>query len=555
VIVLRPNQIAAADAVEDAFRAGINRPLVDSCVGSGKSIGMAEVSRRAWERGERSIIAAHTRELVEQNAEACRLLGLEVGINAEALKERCWRAPVISASIQSIYKNAASFGVIALLQVDECDLIPHSEMGMYRSLRRGLGMPRQAGWSGTVFRLNGGSLVEGEEAPFDKVVYRYSIIDGIRDELLVPAFSAPADDKMDASKLRTREGDYTGESQDIQMIAAMDNHIAQMLHHGRSRKAWLVFEASTKAAKAMAERMNQWGIPTGLVLGTTPAAERAASIAAYRAGRLRALVNVNALTVGFDVQETDMVVMRRRTKSLRLYIQMIGRGLRTIGGHILRSIAAGKADLLVLDFAGNIDAHGPLDFIRPKETSISLVSCEECGKRNQPAAMRCWSCDAVMTKLCPKCLGGPENIGIPKGTLICTIVLEDGTTCAHDMRAGPREEGKPTKLLDTPSGAALISSYRPGPAREGGWMPIRKVWSKEGVMSALTEAGEALEIPAALSMLAADARWVRSDGALLVPNGANRTSVRMYGPGGGMLVVPMPMVQQQQSKLDVDSSQ
>jgi hypothetical protein len=44
------------------------RPLVDSCVGSGKSLTMAELARRAWLRGERSIICAHTRELVEQNA-------------------------------------------------------------------------------------------------------------------------------------------------------------------------------------------------------------------------------------------------------------------------------------------------------------------------------------------------------------------------------------------------------------------------------------------------------------------------------------------------------
>jgi hypothetical protein len=28
------------------------------------------------------------------------------------------------------------------------------------------------------------------------------------------------------------------------MLALMDNHIAQMIHHGADRRAWLVFEAS-----------------------------------------------------------------------------------------------------------------------------------------------------------------------------------------------------------------------------------------------------------------------------------------------------------------------
>lgn len=272
MITFRQNQTDAADAVENAWRAGVARPLVDSCVGSGKSLKMALLAKRAWERGERSLILAHTRELVEQNAGACRALGLQCGVNAAALGERTWRAPVISAAIQSVYKNSQAFGPVANVFTDECHLIPHSESGMYRELHRGFPHARQAGFSGTVFRLQGGSLVEGEGAPFDKVVYTYSIIDGIRDGYLVPAFSAPADDKIDTTRLKKRQGEYDTASQDAQMLALMDNHIAQMKHYGADRRAWLVFEASAKAAQAMTERLKQWGVPAGLVLGTTPRA-------------------------------------------------------------------------------------------------------------------------------------------------------------------------------------------------------------------------------------------------------------------------------------------
>lgn len=535
-ITLRPNQIEAADAVEEAFRQGIRRPLVDSCVGSGKSLTMAELARRCVDRGGRAIIAAHTRELVEQNAAACRALGLKTGINAAALGERTWRAPVISAAIQSIHNFGQSFGPIDMLIPDECHLLPHSEAGMYRKLHRALGEPLMPGFSGTTFRLMGGSLVEGEGAPFDKVVYRYSILDGIRDGYLVPAFSVSADDKIDATKLKTKQGEFTGDSQDAQMLALMDNHVAQMIHHGAKRRSWLVFEASTKAAKAMTERLVQWGVPTGLVLGETPAAERAATIAAYRAGRLRCLVNVAALTTGFDVQEVDMLVMRRRTKSLGLYIQMTGRLLRTIGGHIDKSTLAGKADGIVLDFAGNIDQHGPLDFIRPKDTVARLVSCEACGKRNGAAARSCWSCDEPMTKLCPACL-----VDVVKGTLDCPH-------CEHDFRLvaeGETLERKPAALLDTPSGAALIAAFKPRSALDGGWVPIRKAFSDGQV---LTESGELHALPALLQQHAADTRWIRSEGgeviAILVPNGANRTSVKQYGQDGKMMVVPMPQVKQ-----------
>ena len=75
MIELRPHQQAAADAVEDSFRAGVTRPLVDMCVAAGKSFTYAELARREIERGGRVIVGAHTRELVEQNANACRALG------------------------------------------------------------------------------------------------------------------------------------------------------------------------------------------------------------------------------------------------------------------------------------------------------------------------------------------------------------------------------------------------------------------------------------------------------------------------------------------------
>lgn len=535
-IILRPQQIAAADAVEDAFRSGVSRPLVDACVAFGKSLTMAEVARREILRGGRVIIGAHTRELVSQNAAACKMLGVPVGINAAALNERTWRAPVISAAIQSVYRHAASFGPISMLIVDEAHLIPHEENGMYRELHRALGYPRMPGFSGTVFRLQGGSLVEGEGAPFERVVYRYTIADGIRDGYLCPAFSLGADDKMDLARLKTKAGEYTTASQDAQMIAAMDNHIAQMVHHGKDRRAWLVFEASDKAATAMAARMNEWGVPTGLVLGRTKPAERADAIERFRRGALRALVNIQALTTGFDVPNVDLLVMRRATKSLGLYIQICGRLLRTIGGNIQASTAAGKSDGAVLDFAGNIDAHGPLDFIRPRETKARMAACDECGTRNAAAAARCWKCDAVMLKNCPACL-----VGIPKGELTCRH-------CGHDMRREETER-KPPKLFEVPSGAALISSWKVGSEREGGWLPVRRAWKDTNDVTWIDVISDnnfpPVPVYGVLAERASEARWMRCNEpsltALLVPNGASRTSARQVSADGSEIIVPMPV--------------
>lgn len=535
MITFRPHQIKAVDAVEAAFRAGINRPLIDSCVGSGKSFMYAELARREIDRGGRVIIGAHTEELVQQNAEACRKIGLPVGINSAGLGERVWRAPVISASIQSVFRHAQSFGPITLLVIDECHRIPHAESGMYRELHRNLSNPRLVGGSGTVYRMQGGSLVEGEDAPFDQVVFRYSIVDGINDGYLVPAFSLGATDKVDPTKLRIRNGEYTGESSDAQMIAACDNHIAQMVAHGwEDRKAWLVFEASTKSAIAMTGRMRQWGIPTGIVLGKTPPGEAAREdqIKAFKAGRLRAMVNVGTLTTGFDDERIDLLVMRRRTQSRGLYEQMAGRGLRCIGGNIDASIVAGKPECSVLDFADNIGLHGPLDFIRIKETKQTLTACEECGKRNRSGAMTCWSCGAKMSKNCPMCLEA-----IPRAVLDCPH-------CAFDMRKGPTlESSQGQKLSDTPSGAALISSLKGAlKARAGGWVPIRKAWTG-GIIDDAN--GQRWTLPAGLAPHAVEARWLRAGlgeevEALLLPNGSSRVSAMQVTAAGMSMIVPLP---------------
>jgi len=530
MITLRPHQIAAADAVEAAYAAGCQRPLVDACVGSGKSLIMAEIARRAYQRGERTIICAHTRELVEQNANACRSLGLACSINAAALNERTWRAPVISVAIQSVYGFAGRFGPVQNLYQDECHLTPPSDDGMYREFRRGFPQARNPGFTGTIFRLQGGSLVDGENPQFERVVFSYGIVDGIRDGYLVPAFSAAAEDQMNPILLRKSKGEYDTASQDAQMLRLMDSHITQMIHHGADRRAWLIFEASRKAAQAMTERLNQWGVSAGCVLGNTAAGERARLIADFKAGRLRAIVNVAALTTGFDAPNVDLLVMRRRTMSLGLYVQMTGRALRTIGGNIDSSIAAGKANCLVLDFAGNIDQHGPLDFIRPKESKVKLIKCGSCNALNSSGARQCWNCGSPLMKLCPACL-----VEIQKGTLDCPH-------CGYDMRTGEGEE-QSHKLWEMPSGSALIAAFKPLGAR-GDWIPIRKAFDRDGTAILVDINGDQWVLPAELATHAVDSRWVRGSGgrvdSLLKPNGLSRSSALQVSLDGSVLPVPMP---------------
>jgi DNA repair protein RadD len=94
------------------------------------------------------------------------------------------------------------------------------------------------------------------------------------------------------------------------------------------------------------------GITAELLLGETHKDERRAALDRFRTGMSRALVNCEVATTGFDIPDIDCIAMLRPTQSKGLCVQMLGRGTRQ---------ASGKLDCLVLDFAGNIERHTPLD--------------------------------------------------------------------------------------------------------------------------------------------------------------------------------------------------
>jgi len=107
------------------------------------------------------------------------------------------------------------------------------------------------------------------------------------------------------------------------------------------------------------------------VFGETLTYVRDAITSDFKAGRIRFLVNVNVLAVGFDAPNIDCVVMLCPTASPVRYLQQVGRGFRT---------CEGKADCLVLDFAGNVLRHGPVDAIQLREpgTRGGDAPCKQC---------------------------------------------------------------------------------------------------------------------------------------------------------------------------------
>jgi len=402
---LRPYQRAAIDAVYQFWDEGGGNALIELGTGLGKSLVIATICKEliAQYPSLRIGVLAHVKELLQQNCqEMIRAWpGAAVGIYSAGIGRCDTRAKILFCGIQSVHGKAMQLGGFDLLIVDEAHMIPRSSSTMYGKFiadcRALVPDMRVLGCTATSYRLDSGRLDGGEGALFDKIVYRYGIGEGVRDGFLSPLISKATLTEINVGKVAVRGGEFV--PLELQ-AAAMDETCvkvacAELVRLGADRRAWLIFATGVSHAWEVAKEIRSYAVGgVEVVSGETPSGERDRIIAAYRAGQIRCLVNVNVLTTGFNVPHVDLIGWMRPTLSTGLYVQGTGRGTRK---------ADGKADCLVLDWAGNIRRHGPIDDIQ-----IADRSKRDSGrvKVDSVRAKECPSCNSLVglsTLVCPHC--------------------------------------------------------------------------------------------------------------------------------------------------------
>lgn len=363
---LRPYQTESVSAIWRAWVQAITA-LVVLPTGTGKSLVIAALVRELLTRypGIKILVLAHVKELVRQNAEEFAALCPDIlcGIYSAGLKRRDMFAPVTFAGIQSFAAKIDAFTPFNAILIDEAHLIPPSADTRYgfvlQRARELNGRVKIAGLTATPFRLDQGHLCEGENAIFSEVTYEYGIAQAIADEYLSKPVSRRGIREFDTSSVRVQGGEF--KQSDLERVAAdrdlVEAAVAEIMDLGAARRCWLIFAVSIDHAESVAQAFRDKGIPTAAIHSQLSDDERDATLRAFKAGELRAVTNVQVMTTGSNIPQIDLLAMLRPTLSTSLYIQMIGRGLR---------LSPGKADCLVLDYAGNVRRHGPLDQVEPK---------------------------------------------------------------------------------------------------------------------------------------------------------------------------------------------
>jgi len=399
MLTLRPYQQAAIASIYGYFQNNKGNPLVIIPTAGGKSLVMAafiEGVLKAWP-DQRILIVTHMRELIAQNHAEMIALWPEApaGIYSAGLGKREAQARVLFAGIQSIHRRAREIGHTDLVLIDEAHLIPGKSSTMYRRFLDALSAINPAlkviGLTATPFRTDSGMLHEGKSALFTDIAFEAPVRELIDQGYLSPLVSKQPATQLDVSKVGTRAGDFI--ARDLAVAVDQDaitrSAVAEIMNYGKDRKSWLAFCSGVDHARHVAEEFRRRGITCRTIFGDTPKDERDAIIAAFKRGEIRALASMGVLTTGFNAPGVDLIALLRPTKSAGLYVQMVGRGTR---------LAPGKDNCLILDFAGNVRRHGPIDLVRPKRPG-------EAGGGDAPTKVcpMCESIIALSSTECPDC--------------------------------------------------------------------------------------------------------------------------------------------------------
>jgi len=211
--------------------------------------------------------------------------------------------------------------------------------------------------SGWIFRQSPDGRINGEDTArdpyFTKCVYKIDARALIEMGFLTPPIiGAIGATGYDTSGLALNSrGQFDAEAVD----RAYHGHgrktaaiVADVVAQSRDRQGVMFFAATVQHAQEVMA-----SLPpdlSALVTGETPKAERDRILKRFKARQIKYLVNVSVLTTGFDAPHVDVIAILRKTESVGLLQQIIGRGLR---------IDEGKRDVLILDYTSNLDDHCP----------------------------------------------------------------------------------------------------------------------------------------------------------------------------------------------------
>jgi superfamily II DNA or RNA helicase len=335
---LRDYQADLLDRLQDLWATGTRRVLLQLATGGGKTICLATVIDRALATGQTCLVVVHREELLTQTiAKIEAITGQAAGI-IKAGHRPNHDSPVQVASVQTLVNRLDQYPSFDVLILDECH---HSNSATWAKVTQYFSNSLLLGVSATPVRMDG----SGFRDVFDVLISGVSMAELIdQGHLSRFKYYAPANG-LNLDGLRTRAGDFTRES--IEAANSAIEVAADSLKAYEDYlwgKQTLIFAVSVAHSREIASSFSAQGIPSAHLDGRDDPQLRASTMEAFRTGAIRVLCNCALFTEGLDVPGIDAVILARPTKSLGLWLQMVGRALRP---------SPGKDHAIIIDLGEN----------------------------------------------------------------------------------------------------------------------------------------------------------------------------------------------------------
>ena len=396
MIQLRDYQSDIVTAVRQSYRAGNNAPLVVLPTGGGKTALFSYVANATAGNGKTVWLIAHRAELVKQISMMLARFGCMHNIVApnpiiRQIKISQWeesklvyvdpRASVHVCSAQTLVKRADKMPSPDLIIVDESH---HMTIGStWGNIVQAQPQAKLLAVTATPCRLDGKGLGSNHGGFADDIIIGPSMSQLIDAGYLSDYRVYAPPNNIDLSCIKKRAGDFAIDqvTKEIDKPAITGDAVEHYLKICNGKRA-IVFCCTVDHANHVAGDFEAAGIPSASIDGSMDAAARDKVLRDFAAGTILVLTSCAIVSEGFDLPAIEAAILLRPTASLSLYLQQVGRALRTYDG---------KEYAVILDHVGNVARHGFPD----DDREWSLEGAQKKPRNSEG--------NAVNVRTCPMC--------------------------------------------------------------------------------------------------------------------------------------------------------
>lgn len=377
---LRPHQQLALDGLKSSLLAGHSRPLLQAPTGFGKTVVAAHIVAGARRKAKRVCFCVPSIGLVDQTFDRFRENGLDASEMGIIQASHPWRrphAPIQIATAQTLSRRDRP--ETDLVVIDEA----HIRFGVYEQW-----MTDPACSGLTFVGLTATPWARGLGLLFDDLIKPTTLAELI-DAGYLSKFRVFAPSHPDLDGVKTVAGDYhEGQLSERMCKATLVANVVETWLAKAADRPTLCFAVDRAHARVLHEEFTRADVAAAYVDADTPRDERSEIGRKLATGELRVAVNIGTLTTGID-WDVRCLILARPTKSESLFVQIVGRGLRT---------ADGKADCLILDHSDTHLRLGMVTDIDHDELDCGLKGKGEIRdkERKAPEPWECPACNAVV---------------------------------------------------------------------------------------------------------------------------------------------------------------